>query len=103
MKTTKIREALREAEIYIGDRSAGSAPFWDALHNAKAELEAIAESEDEDRESRRDFFAAAALTGIMAANPDMALGAASPGTIAKVLSEAAYMQADAMLAAREGK
>jgi hypothetical protein len=41
MSTEKIREALNQAKDYIGDKSAGSMGFWDALEPALAELETI--------------------------------------------------------------
>lgn len=93
MDTKSIRKALQEAELYIGDRSAMSAPFWDELHNAKAELESIAEAERDSRIHLRDTFAAAALTGLVFKygtewSEDQA-------------ARAAYFLADAMLKARE--
>lgn len=39
--TEMIRKALFEAEKYIGDRSAGSAGFWDVLEPARVELSAL--------------------------------------------------------------
>lgn len=41
-----IEEALKEAEDYIGDKSAGSMKFWAALERARAEVAALKEARD---------------------------------------------------------
>jgi hypothetical protein len=50
----------------------------------------------------RDYFAAAALQGILA-NPTTVAGGATWDVVGAEVAKVAYIVADAMLAAREGK
>lgn len=51
----------------------------------------------------RDYFASAALTGILAANEDIRPSLPEGVRVSEGVARLAYALADAMLAAREGK
>jgi hypothetical protein len=93
MDTTKMRHALRMLGECVDAKTAD-----DAL----ADLDVLEALRSSGVASLRDTFAASALQGILA-NPTTVAGGATWDIVGAEVAKVAYIVADAMLAAREGK